>query len=164
MDEPVSTTLKKTDPSVTDASLKQKSRGPYQLHGIHARDRALRRHGLDAIDTRSAEGRDAMAWHNAVLETKGGKACPHTVRVEIRLATFDLLQILYVQSWIIIDANRRGTVVNRRRRELSRIHEQLDTINARFMRRCEALNLAKAQPMDLARRLQLAQKATDERK
>jgi hypothetical protein len=105
--------------SVTDAPLKQKRRGRYQLHGIHARDRALRRHGLDAIDTRSAPGRDAMAWHNAVLEAKGGAACPHAVKVEIKLATFDLFRLLHVQSYLIADCNVRGTIVNRRHRELS---------------------------------------------
>jgi hypothetical protein len=44
--------------------------------------------------------------------------------------------------------------VNRRRRELSRIHEQYDSIDGRFIRRCESLALDKA-ALDLAQRLML---------
>ena len=73
---------------------------------------------------------------------------------------FDLWRLLCLQTFLIADANRRGTIVNRRRRELSRIHEQYDAIDARFMRRVEALGLDKAPVMDLARRL--AQRAAQE--
>jgi hypothetical protein len=45
---------------------------------------------------------------------------------------------------MIADASARGTIVNRRRRELSRVHEQYDAIDASFLRRCEALGLIKA--------------------
>ena len=92
-------------------------------------------------------------------EAKGGAACPFAVRTEIRLATFDLWRLLCLQSFLITDANQRGTILNRRRRELSRVHEQHDDIDARFMRRVEALDLGKAPVLDLARRL--AQRAQE---
>jgi putative ABC transport system substrate-binding protein len=90
--------------------------------------------------------------HDAVIKVKGA-ACPYTVKVEIRLACFDLWRLLCLQTWMITDANMRGTPINRRRRELPAVHAQYDQIDARFMRRVEALELGKAPVMDLARRL-----------
>jgi hypothetical protein len=50
------------------------------------------------------------------------------------------------------DANERGTIVDRRRRDLPKINDQNNEIDLRFMRRCEALDLDKVPVMDLARR------------
>jgi hypothetical protein len=65
--------------------------------------------------------------------------------------------LLHLQSFLIADANRRGTIVNKRRRELPKINEQYNEIDLRFIRRCEALDLDRTAPMDLARRLQALQ-------
>jgi hypothetical protein len=75
------------------------------------------------------------------------------------MASFDLWRLLCLQSFLIADTHRRGTIVNRRKRELPAIHSQYDQIDARFMRRVEALELGKAPVMDLARRL--AQRAQE---
>jgi len=77
----------------------------------------------------------------------------HPNKVEIRLAAFDLWRLLHLQTFLVADANQRRTVVNRRRRELSRIHEQYDAVDARSLRRVEALDLDKQPVMDLTRRL-----------
>ncbi len=88
---------------------------------------------------------------------------PYAIKIEIRLATFDLWRLLCLQAFIIADANQRGTIVNRRRRELSKIHEQLSEIDARFLRRVEALDLGKGGTgLDLASRLAAAQRAQEE--
>jgi len=127
------------------APTEQKGRREYQKHGDHTRDRRRRARGLAGIDARTSEGREkALAWREAALRAKGGASCAFAVKVEIRLATFDLFRLLHLQSYLVADANQRGTIVNRRRRELSRIHEQYDTIDARFSRRVEALELSKA--------------------
>jgi hypothetical protein len=138
------------------ASSQHKKPREYRKHGIHTRDWRLRARGLAGIDGRTAEGREALAWRDHALKAKGGVSCPHHVKVEIRAATFDLWRLLHVQTYIIADANQRGTIVNRRRRELPRIHEQYAEIDHRFMRRCEALDLDKG-GMDLARRLMMQQ-------
>jgi hypothetical protein len=134
------------------AGLTQKGARGYEKHGRYSRDARLKARGRAAIDARTAEGREALAWYDAALASKGA-ACPFAVKVDIRLAAFDLWRLLCLQSFMITDANRRGTIVNRRRRELSRIHEQYDAIDSRFMRRVEALELDKIPVMDLARRL-----------
>jgi len=61
--------------------------------------------------------------------------------------------IVHLQTFLVADASPRRTVVNRPRRDLPRIHEQYDAVDARFLRRVEALNLDKQPVMDLARRL-----------
>ena len=137
---------------MTSAASAQKAPRAYEKHGDSHRQRRLRARGLAAIDRRSAEGREAFAWYDAAIKVKGA-ACPYTVKVEIRLACFDLWRLLCLQTWMITDANMRGTPINRRRRELPAVHAQYDQIDARFMRRVEALELGKAPVMDLARRL-----------
>jgi hypothetical protein len=146
---------------MSDAPLEQKGRRGYTMHGDHARDRRLRARGLAAIDGRTAEGREALAWRDAVLKSKGGAVCPLAVKVEIKLACFDLFRLLHLQSYFVRDANERGTIVNRRRRELPRIHEQYAEIDHRFSRRVEALELSKTAPMDLATRLAQASQARE---
>jgi hypothetical protein len=159
MDECVETMLKKTDLSTTPAQPQQKAPRQYRMHGRHVRDSAIKRRGLAAIDRRSVQGREALAWRDHAIKAKGGAVCPFAIKVEINAATFDLWRLLHLQTFLIADANDRGTIVNRRKRELSRIHDQYDAIDARFMRRCEALNLGKQPVMDLATRLRLAQQA-----
>jgi hypothetical protein len=66
------------------------------------------------------------------------KVVQHPNKVEIRLAAFDLWRLLHLQTFLVADANQRRTVVNRRRRELRRIHERYDAVDARFLRRVEA--------------------------
>jgi hypothetical protein len=117
---------------MTSAPRAQKAPRDYQKHGDNHRQRRLKARGLAAIDARSVEGREALAWYDAALTSKGGAVCPFAVKIEIRLACFDLYRLLHLQSFLISDANRRGTMVNRRECELSRIHEQYDAIDARF--------------------------------
>ena len=145
---------------MTDAPPAQKSPRQYQKHGDSYRERRLRTRGLAAIDARSVEGREALAWRDAAVKAKVGPACPYLVKVEINLACYDLWRLLSLQTYLIADANRRSTIVNKRRRELPTVHSQYDQIDARFMRRVESLELDKAPVMDLARRL--AQARTDQ--
>jgi len=66
----------------------------------------------------------------------------HPNKVEIRLAAFDLWRLLHLQTFLVADASptpiSAEPVVNRRRRELRRIHERYDAVDARFLRRVEA--------------------------
>ena len=95
----------------------------------------------------------ALSWRANALRAKGGSNCPYAVKVEINQACFDYFRLLHLQSFLVADCNHRLTLVNRRRRELPTIHSQYDTIDARFSRRVEALELDKAAPIDLATRL-----------
>ena len=141
----------------------QKPSRSYIKHGMHRRDARIRARGLSAIDRRAVEGRIALDWRDHAIKAKGGAACPFAIKTEIRLACFDLWRLLCLQTWMIADASARGTIVNRRRRELSRVHEQYDAIDARFLRRCEALGLIKGSGLDLASRLAAARRAQDGR-
>lgn len=141
----------------------QKRPRAYRWHGDRLRKRRISQRGLNAIDGRSVEGREALAWRDAVLKAKGGHACPYAIKVAIALATFDLWRLLCLQAWLIADANARGTIINRRKRELPNVHAQYDQIDARLMRRIETLDLSKVQPMDLATRLKLAHRTEEQR-
>jgi hypothetical protein len=147
---------------MSDAASPQKDRRGYQKHGDSRRVRCLRGRGLSAIDARTVEGREALAWRDAVLKAKGGHACPYAIKVAIALATFDLWRLLCLQAWLIADANARGTIINRRKRELPNVHAQYDQIDARFLRRIEALDLGRGSTgMDLASRLAAAQRTQE---
>jgi hypothetical protein len=113
----------------------------------------LKERGIDAIDGRTRAGKIAKSWRRHVLALKGGKACPYHRRVEIDAATFELRE-LCLQSHMIADARVRSTLLNRSRGKLPAIHEQYETISARFERRVEALELDKG-GLDLARRLSM---------
>lgn len=122
----------------------------YHKSGIHRK--GLRRaRGLAAVNRKTVEGKIALSWRDAALRAKGGANYPTFIKQEIAQATFDLYRLALLQTFIIADANNRGTIVNRRKRELSRIHEQYDQIDARFMRRCELLKLDQARPAMSAR-------------
>ena len=138
---------------MSDPPLEQKAGRSYVKHGTHTRDARLRARGLAAIDRRTAEGKSALEWRDNALRAKGDASCAFGAKTEINQATFDLFRLLHLQSLLIADCNKRLTVVNRRKRELPRIHEQYAEIDHRFARRTEALDLSKAAPVDLAARL-----------
>jgi len=138
---------------MTSAAPEPKATRRYLMHGDSSRERHLHKRGLDAIDGRTLEGREALAWREAALKAKGGASCPFAIKAEIRLTCFDYWRLLCLQSYLIADANQRGTPVNRRRRELPGIHSQYDLIDSRFLRRVEALDLGKGSGLDLAPRL-----------
>src|SRR5262245_53823924 len=145
----------------TEQRMKRAKGGqPFNLnawkHGQTALDRRLRAVGWRTIDGRTAEGKEALAFRDEAIKAKGGDACPFHVRLEIKLATFDLFRLLHLQAYLIADTNRRGTPVNRRRRVLSPLHQQYSVIEQRFNSRFEKLNL-KAPKLDLARQIQLEQ-------
>jgi len=127
-------------------------------HGLRALDRRLRQRSWREIDSRTAEGKQALAFRDDALARKGGDSCPYYIKVEIKLATFDYFRLLHVQAYLNSDAQRRGTPVNRRRHVLGRLHEQYTAIEARFTSRLDRLNLDSSAPgLDLARRLALEQ-------
>lgn len=154
--------MNENQPNDTAAPSAQKRPRSYQNHGIHTRDRRLRERGRAAIDGRTAEGREAMAWRAAALKAKGGASCPAWIKTEIRLACFDLWRIFCLQTWLISDTGARGTVINKRHRVLPKISEQYDALDAKFMRRLEALELGRGGTgMDLAQRLAQARASKD---
>ena len=139
------------------AASKQNSRREYQKSGDCQRQRKLKEHGVDAIDSKTPEGNEAEKWRRKALKAwrlSRGCRAPYDIREQIDEATFDLYRRLCLRAYIIADDKTRGTLINRRRRELPRIHEQYATISASFDRRCERLQLDKGD-LDLARRLML---------
>jgi hypothetical protein len=76
------------------------------------------------------------------------------VRQEIELAAVDLWLTLELADAIIKDARERGSVLNRRRKELPKVHDQFNTVSMRFEKRREGLQLDKS-GLDLARRLSM---------
>lgn len=90
------------------------------------------------------------------MAQKGNGSAPLHTRQEIELATLDLWLLLELGSAIVEDARKRGAVLNQRRKELPRVHDQYNQVSIRFSKRCEALELDRGPgELDLARRLQL---------
>src|SRR5262245_62172529 len=136
----------------------QKTPRSYQKHGDSYRQRLLKGRGLDSIDGRTMAGREAKAWRAYALEKKGGKSCPRDIRAKIDAGAFYLWRALCVRSFIVADARKRGTPMNRRRGNLPNVNDKHDTAMEQWQRINDALELDK--PLDLARRL-MEQQAND---
>ena len=67
---------------------------------------AIKRQGVDAIDGRTATGRKAKAWRAYALQKKGGEQCPIDTREKIEAGTFSLWRALFLQSYIVADAEK----------------------------------------------------------
>jgi hypothetical protein len=136
---------------MTDAEPKQNGHREYKKHGDSYRQRLLKERGIDAIDGRTPAGKKAKAWGRYALEKKGGKSCRIDTREKIEAGTFSLWRALCLRSYIVADARKRGTPINKRYAKLPMINEQYDTAMNQWQRINDELQLDKN--LDLARRL-----------
>jgi hypothetical protein len=136
------------------AALAQKPSRDYLKHGHYRRVKVLSYSGLHAINGRTSAGRAAKTWRLWALAQKGGSTCRLDIRQQIELATMDLWILLELAVFIVADARKRGSIINVRRRELPKVHDQYNTVSMRFEKRRDALELDKG-GIDLARRLML---------
>jgi hypothetical protein len=117
-------------------------------HGHHSRVAQAKRRGYAGLDARTRTGKKALDWAAKALEKKGGKSCPLDIQLEIEAAALDLWLRLELADSIIQDARERGSVLNRRRKELPPVHGQYETVCMRFSKRRKALALEDG-PTDL---------------
>jgi hypothetical protein len=146
---------------MSDAAAEQNShraRRGYQKHGDSYRQRLLKERGVAAIDGRSRSGKQAKDWRRYALQRKGGKTCPIDVREKIEAGCFYLWRAIELRAYIVADAKKRGTPVNRRYAKLPVINDQYDTAMAQWQRINDELELNKG--LDLAQRLMMANGAT----
>src|SRR5262245_53162000 len=130
------------------APLPQTARREYSKHGDSYRLRLLKERGVDAIDGRTAAGKRAKKWGTYALDKKGGKQCPIDVRETIDGAVMYLWRALEARSYIVADARRRGTPLNKRRVKLPPINDQHDSLFEAWRRINAELDLRE---LDLAR-------------
>jgi hypothetical protein len=131
------------------AASKQNSRRGYTKHGDSYRHGLLKERGIDAIDGRSAAGKRAKKWRAFALNAKGGKLTPIDTREEIDSGTFYLWRALEMRSYIVADARKRGTPINKRRGKLPAINDQHDETMKQWREINDKLKLER---LDLARR------------
>ena len=129
--------------SMNPAVPKQKRRREYQKHGDSYRQRILKERGIDAIDGRTAAGKKAKAWRAYALEKKGDRKCPIDTREKIEAGAFNLWRALCLRSFIVADARKRGTPINKRHAKLPMINEQYDTAMGQWQRINDELHLDK---------------------
>jgi hypothetical protein len=133
------------------AASKQKSGREYTKHGDSYRQRLLKERGIDSIDSRTREGRQAKLWRQYALQKKGGEACAIDTREKIEAGAFSLWRALCLRSYIVADARKRGTPINKRYAKLPAINDQYDTAMSQWQKINDELDLDKS--LDLARRL-----------
>jgi hypothetical protein len=126
----------------------------YRMHGDSYRQRLLKERGIDAIDGRTRSGKQAKTWRRFALDRKGGKACSIDVKEKIEAGAFYLWRALELRAYIVSDARRRSTPINRRRGTLPVVNEQYDTAIEQWQRINDELQLDKG-GLDLARRLMM---------
>ena len=129
MNEPREQPVNDSARCTTGAPTTQKSRRQYQKHGHFKRVKALRYRGVKAINGRTRAGREAKRWGAWAMGQKGNGSAPLHTRQEIELATLDLWLLLELGSAIVEDARKRGAVLNQRRKELPRVHEQYNQVS-----------------------------------
>jgi hypothetical protein len=136
------------------AATAQKAPREYRKHGDTYREHLLWREGIDAIDGRTRAGKVAKTWRREALQKKGGRSCPIDLKQTIDAAAFYLWRALELRSFIVADALKRKTPVNRRRGKLPSVNEQHDLLMRQWREINEALGLS-TNGLDLARRLML---------
>jgi hypothetical protein len=127
------------------AAPKQKGRREYRKHGHYKRVQACSSGETARVqrNRRPDVWLEAKRWRDSAVQQKGGTSCPFHIKLEIDGDMLDVWLMLELAEVIAIDAKQRGTVLNRRSKSLSKLHEQYQTIAARFARRCESLQLDK---------------------
>jgi hypothetical protein len=123
------------------APSQEKPRREYQKTDYYKRVRKTKHNGFRAINGRTYAGREAKAWAAWAIAQKGGSGCRLDIRQQIELAAVDKWLMLELEAKIIKDARERGSILNLRRKQLPKIHDQFNTVSMRFEKRREALEL-----------------------
>jgi hypothetical protein len=134
------------------------------MHGDNYRHRLLKERGVDAINGRTRDGKKAKAWRAYALEKKGGKSCPIDVREKIEAGTFSLWRALCLRSYIVADARKRGTPINKRYARLPMINDQYDAAMSQWERINNELELDKGKTMEQTRKEMLARQNARQKK
>jgi hypothetical protein len=106
----------------------------YVKHGDTTRRRQARERARKAVNGRTKEGKEAKRWRAYMLAEKGGKEAPLPIRRKIETAMFYLWRALCLESYIVADSRKRGTIMNRRSGKLPKVNEQYDAAMAMFLR------------------------------
>lgn len=146
------------DESIERARGAQKGNTNAQTNGDYSRKRQQKERGFKAIKGSTREGKRVYAWLDYTLKKKGGRSKPtrgdlkrwrkealsHVLpdtREKIEAGIFYLWRALCLESYILDDAKRRGTPINRRRGILPTIHEQYDTAMGQWQKINDELQL-----------------------
>lgn len=95
----------------------------YTKHGDTTRRKQFKTLGRRAINGQTTEGREAKRWRAHMLAEKGGKEAPYPIRRKIETGTFYLWRALCLERFILADARKRGTIMNRRTSKLPKVNE-----------------------------------------
>src|SRR5262245_40575210 len=128
--------------SMSEAAAAQKPRREYRKHGDVYRQHFLWREGIDAIDGRTRSGKVAKTWRRDALKKKGGRSCPIDLKQTIDAGACYLWRALELRSFIVADALKRKTPVNRRHSKLPSMNEQHDSLMRQWKEINESLGLS----------------------
>ena len=98
---------------MTTAPPQQKPRREYHKSGYYKRKRKVNKRGLDGMDARTIEGRDALAFRDDALADLGGKDIATTKKAVLDVAVGE--RYLWRSGWAFI-MEQGGNVVNKRKR------------------------------------------------
>ena len=98
---------------MTEAATPRKARRDYRKSGFYKRTRRIKQRGLDGIDARTVEGRDALSFRDNAIADLGGKDITTTKKALLDVAVGE--RYLWRSGWAFIMADG-GNVINKRRR------------------------------------------------
>jgi len=98
---------------MSDAATTPKSRREYHKSGYYKRKRKVNKRGLDGMDARTVEGRDALTFRADAIADLGGQDIATTKKAVLDVAVGE--RYLWRSGWAFI-MEQGGNVVNKRKR------------------------------------------------
>ena len=113
-------------------------------HGLHKRIRNIKRRGLEAIDARTLEGRDALTFRENALADLGGKDISTTKKAVLDVAVGE--RFIWRSGWAFImrDGGEKS-IINKRKRAFYPIIKDVLAVGDSLTRHLKELGLERLQ-------------------
>jgi len=122
------------------APTRQGGRREYQKSGFHKRKRRINRRGLDGIDARTVEGRDALRWRDNEIRDLGGADNVSTAKAGlVDVATGE--RYLWRSGWAFIMQEQGGSKINKRKKAFYPIVKDVLDIGEKLARHLKDIGL-----------------------
>ena len=109
-----------------------KGNGNALKHGLNKKKRAIKKRGIDAIDGRTIEGRDALKFRADAIRDAGGKDQITAVKMgAIDVTTCDRYMWRSGLAYILTEL---GSVVNKRKKAFYQIVKDVSAMGDQYMR------------------------------
>ena len=137
---------------MSTAPTTQKAPRSYQKHGLNKRKRAIKKRGIDGIDARTAEGKDALKFRDRAISDLGGDQIPTLKKSIVEVATGE--RYLWRCGWTFILNELKGNPINKRKKCFYTVAKDVLALGESLIRHAKDAGVERvAKTTDLASRL-----------